>query len=552
MAEEMEEAVQMAGPGWHETLRRARLASARMKGAGDRPWRAAVEELLLAGETPGNPSRFDVVFFISYLLDGEGELEQTIDEVDRAAAVVGAASTELGSIRAVKARLLVSMAKVAEAGVELDAAERLLAGADPSDHLVALRLCEVVGLRLLRPPTKRRAGLLASLARSESKLEHFFLLRWYIPYLATFGERGAAIPHIRDVRVLSEGLNHPPGRADTASFSIWESALDGNPDPDSIEGSSNYLAVWRVHCVRLYRALMVRGLESISNEMDGLRDAYARLTPREIGPVAAWESLALASTGASTEAYRLQPPEQWTLQSIGTWLGAATAVALSGTKADATLWHAWVREVGETGVESSLEFPISRRRLEGMLCLRRGAPQKARKLLVDAAEWAEEARFPIEAAIARIQFAELSALAAGGSVAAWSQGIEKDVQMLTRLGIDPVPHLYAINQGLETARATNTPILSPREIHVPTVVGRGWDVQVRRRGIRAGLAHDSDACPPRIREARRVWSQKCDSRSEATWAVVATRPASVRTSHSSAAQNSEAEARRCNASRNGH
>jgi DNA-binding CsgD family transcriptional regulator len=113
-----------------------------------------------------------------------------------------------------------------------------------------------------------------------------------------------------------------------------------------------------------------------------------------------------------------------------------------------------------------LEWPVSRRRVTGLLLARTGSTRDAIAAMRSAAEWAKEAGYPAERALALVQLGTLMSLADHRArERTWRNYREEGWNALLEMGVDPAAHAYDAGRTLELAGERNTPpLLSPREV----------------------------------------------------------------------------------------
>ena len=148
------------------------------------------------------------------------------------------------------------------------------------------------------------------------------------------------------------------------------------------------------------------------------------------------------------------------------YLASKGRVEEGGTKADATIWMSWLSALGRRGVETSIEFPVSRLRLQALLALRLGDASKSRRLFALSAKWCADSGFAVEESIARIQFAEVSALLMPTTRSYWQASACNDWDSLVGIGVDPVPHIQGLRQAFDEGANAAECILTGRELDV--------------------------------------------------------------------------------------
>jgi ATP/maltotriose-dependent transcriptional regulator MalT len=165
---------------------------------------------------------------------------------------------------------------------------------------------------------------------------------------------------------------------------------------------------------------------------------------------------------------------------------AAHCVAIAGTRDDARIWLPWIRKLAAFGVESSMEWPVSLRRLEGLLWLRSGKTARARVVLQQAATWARGAGYTTEGAVSALTAGEAANLleARGGTLA--EDALEGERALLLSLGIDPLFDLQGVPSAALAGSHQKEPILTAREVEVLRLLAE--DLTYREIGEELGIS----------------------------------------------------------------
>ena len=153
-------------------------------------------------------------------------------------------------------------------------------------------------------------------------------------------------------------------------------------------------------------------------------------------------------TGAVGE---VQIPVAPTLPMVSGAFAAAEAAAVGGTQSVAADWLRWLEVELPAVATTSLEWPVCRLRVEGLLMLRLGREREALTRLQDAIRCCDERGDDIQAAIGRVQLSEalLRGTTASMVPAAQARSLRGvGAEQLRRLDIDPIPFAYAAESNL--------------------------------------------------------------------------------------------------------
>ena len=472
---------------------RGRLAQARKNlTASDRldqkRWREFTDDALAEAQDRGDiDALIQVAQFAIYVLEAEKRYDDMVAEADHFLQLVPESSAAAGVMLALKASVMTAIAEPEHARAVLSESETLLERAGPSPPLRWMSFLEIVRFQLLMPPSERFPSLLRRLTEAKGASDLLFLLNWYIPSLALRGNPKEASPFVRDVSALAENMSHTWRVVDALAFRSWLDILSGRAIDGPKSGQPNPLALWRIACLSLHNALLFRNPLGAQTALGDLRHAFDNLGSWDAGPLSAWQSLVEAEFLAEPTTTKVGVPTlKLTAVSAGAWMAGAMAAALRGSAADATAWIPHVRRLLRAGIKSSLEYPVSLLRIEGLLNLRAGDIRRARRSLEEAAAWAGEAGYPIEAAAAQIQWAQVSAHELPGGRTAWTDSSAEARKKLTSLGIDPTPFAFAVERILAERRGADTTILTPREIEVLRLLAEG--MTYKEVAARLGIA----------------------------------------------------------------
>jgi DNA-binding CsgD family transcriptional regulator len=469
-----------------DTIEEARQDLARLRGGRTGDWRALIERALAEAQRCGDLDALaETVQFMTYMFDSEGRFGEALLEIQHAERLTHNAPAARGLLTALEAAMLSAMGRSAETRQAVEISEGLLAHCEaPTRKWLAL--IETVRLKLLLEPSARLEGLLSACDEPGAKAEHLVALSWYVPYLAARGHRGAGRPLIRQGQAIAASLDHRWRISDMEAFDGWKRAVEGVLPTEAPGRAISHQARWRAATLWLWSVSMRRDLAAADEALAGISAAHAKQGSADVGPLEAWEAWGRALVGDNGGLPRLHPPQDTTLVNLGAWIAAANTIAIVGSRSDAAVWLPWVRKLAALGVESSMEWPVWRRRIEALLVLRTGKVARARNLMAGAADAATTAGYVIEAAIARVQLAEMAAVLAEGERGPWQAGADEARTALLDMGIDPLPHVQAVQGALLEAQTREQAVLTPREIEALRLFAEG--LSYRQAAERLGLS----------------------------------------------------------------
>lgn len=160
---------------------------------------------------------------------------------------------------------------------------------------------------------------------------------------------------------------------------------------------------------------------------------------------------------------------------LGGLLAGMEVLATGGSRASAMTIAAWGDEALSKGIVSAPDWPVHLDRLVPLVMLRLGKQNRVPERLAKAAERADAMQHPIEAAIARLQYAEVSeALGIRTQGEAPTATRERAVEELLAFGIVPEPlaltAVQAVLRGSHNRRKTD---LSKGQAEVLQLLGEG-------------------------------------------------------------------------------
>lgn len=191
----------------------------------------------------------------------------------------------------------------------------------------------------------------------------------------------------------------------------------------------------------------------------------------------ALRALCDAIEGAS--GYQPAPPDgPLALYSIGAVLIAAEAVAISGTREAAAEWSAWFDRAWPDHVLRAPAWPVLAHRVRGLLASRAGDIPRGLRWLEEAIVIADRIDSPVEAALARVQCAELLVFdPPHGARERWSDLVRAGTDRCRALGIAYAHHAHRariaaalgrfdLMPGIDTLTAQADTDLTARELEV--------------------------------------------------------------------------------------
>ena len=344
-------------------------------------------------------------------LDVVGRHDAAVTQIDH---VLNIARDDLEAapiLRALRGCYLVIQGRTDEALEDADAAILSLAEQTPSEAVQEAE-CHAAAIRLFaleNTPLATVDRLVHATGDGSRNSSSLFLSSYHIPYLFARAERSAAEPRLRAFRLGAEAANHEYRLADAAVFSDAEGAMSepsNVPSRDSI-ARWNWLAHWRIQLLR-FRAAHLRGdLASADEELEALLNAMDAGGAADFGAAEVFRAYHRVQSGPGDTLVQLEPPKTAHLLNLPSILAGGEAVALGGSQLLARQWLSWFRDQLPAHIKTSLEWPVSRVRIEALLALRSTELRSAADLFEKAVTWSRRAGYSCELAIAGIQAAEL-------------------------------------------------------------------------------------------------------------------------------------------------
>ena len=439
-------------------------------------WHRFTEEILFEAQVKGDfDGLVEISQFTSLVLEAEGRYEDIAPEIDHTLERVPDGSVAAAAMLTLKASVLGVMGNSGGAAEAHNAAGEIFEGLDTAAHHKWLALHEGTRCLLLQPPSDRLPALMACEEGSQEGL--LVLLNWRIPFLVANGApREETDVLVAQFERAATGASYLHRQADAMWFEAWRAAVSSAEHPSSGANSPNRFSEWRLACLRLYTATLRRDAGLAEASLEGLTMACRALGPMAGRSLECWSELVRAVFRPTQQAFRERPPTSTaTLLTVASGLVASMAAALSGTRADARVWQAWIARIGKMGVKSSVQFPVSRKRVEALLLLRMGRSLRARRLLASAVRESLASGVVIEAAIARVQWAEVSTAIMRAPRASWEAKADGSRRALLSAGVDPEPTLADVRRLLgHSVAGEPCPSITSREIEILRLITDGY------------------------------------------------------------------------------
>lgn len=426
------------------------------------------------------------------ILDAEGRASEAIAEIDHAIARSKSDAPSMAVLEALRASFLTFTGKV---DVALQAISEAEVAQSQTTMPLALgrseRLCAVVRLATftLEDDLAPIEELMRLGDREEFESAILHLMSIYVPYRFALGERLEARPWTRGLRMAAEATHHIFRLSDAETFERADGAIAEFKVP-SADGLTtwNWIAPWRMSGIRLYIALLRREPGRAQKELAALLRARHRAGSADLDGIDAFQANVNATIAAPDQLITVPRPASVHLLNLGSTLAGAEAIAIAGSQSEAAAWYDWLCSAVPACVQTAIEWPVSRLRIQGLLALRAGDLKMARRGLEQALDWAERADYPVERALAQVQLAEfLDQYGASPSSKVIHDLRSEGWKQLRSLGIDPAPHAYVVAYRASTGR--DRPSLSPltrRETETLVLLAEGLTYKeiAARLGIR--------------------------------------------------------------------
>ncbi len=441
-------------------------------------WRALVERgLSEAYRQRDSLGLVAILQVIVSFLDATGRLDAAVREIEYAIDVADDDADALAMLAAMRSTFLIVQGRVSEAAESLELAGNAINSAhlplSSHKYRALAAAVQLVALSDVEPAAVDR------LAHARADGDSLLLMSYHLPYLYARGQRSLAEVRLRAFRLTAESVNHQYRLADAAIFAAADSAVSrpgGAPAIDSIP-RWNWLARWRAQLLRFHAAHHSETPQRAEEELRALGEVHDQAGDADLDGIGAFVAYHLAQSSGGQATVELALPKAVHLLNLPAVLAGAEAVALAGSQALAARWLAWLQEELPRWVRTSLEWPVSRARIEALLALRRGTLRAADESFEQAIVWADEADYPCELAAAQIQWAELRLHHSGspGRVGEQHRAMREQAwEALNRRGIVPVRFAYEVARLSAWTRSQSLhPRLTPRELEVLALLSEG-------------------------------------------------------------------------------
>ncbi len=459
----------------------------------DHPWREPYREAVACAYQAGDLAAVaELSVLAAAHLSGEARIAEAIAEVEHGLAL--AAGHPASQAHLLRARSSLELF-ADDPTVALHTLEQAAAvdvpdpGArDRADRAIREVIARCVCLRAVRPEEFDAVRLLAE--GTDFDWLATGLKQWVAPYLLASGHPREAGPWAESLTTHARARGSSWRMADAAAQVREVSAARGErPAPagaDLLPGGTNGPAIWATAALDLHQAL-IRADAAAADEALGRLTPGRILAPPALGqPRRAFEALVVALDGG--RAPPLECPEQPSLLNLSSVLAAAEAVAVGGSQEDAVRWTRWLDGRLPDSIESCPDWPVSVHRIRALLAARAGDVRHGVARMRLAVAWADAARQPVEAAIARVQLAELIAVAPRAIARRQWLTIRDDGRSGCRALALPYPlHAHIAASAAALGRFDcERPQLAPREIEVLGLLAEGETYQ--RSAARLGLS----------------------------------------------------------------
>ncbi len=441
-------------------------------------WRPIIERGLSAAREQSDVAGLvSMVQLMVQLLDGQGRYADALSEIDHAMVFARGSGDATLVLLGFKATVESATGNVASARLTADRGLALLADAGIEAQTRYQVFRKVTLWQAFEDESETPTeDILIRCSDLGLERDRTFLLSWFVPFLASLGERRRAHPWIREIRMEAQRLNSVWRLSDAAAFEAWDHFFTGTFDGSPLElDRQNAMSVWRGEGVQLRHAVLRQDAAAAETSLARLRSARRRMGGAEVGSVEQLETASRLGQGALDDAEGRRAPASLSLASFGPALAGAEAVAHSGSQRSAAEWLASLTSLLPATVRSALGWPVSVPRVLGLLALRAGDARRARNWLEESLEWTESAGFAVESALSRLQFGELCAAAEiRMPERRWKALRLGRADDLRARGYNPVPHAYAVAHSLTlSGRNRLAERLTTREVQVLGLLADG-------------------------------------------------------------------------------
>lgn len=432
-------------------------------------WRIAVEEGLTAAYAAGDVVAVcEVVQVIISLLDAQGRYRDAVSEVGHAIALADDEPNALAMLNSMSATLLAACGDVEAARRSIGAAELAMSGSDIPFAIAKCRAnCAMARLLLLEPDAADAIGLGLKVPTDARAADALFLMSYIVPYQFARGARADARPWLRTFRLQATAASHAYRLADARIFEAAEAAIAAPLEPMDAGDIPrwHWLANWRAEVLRFRQHLLRRDWVASEASLTLLARARRRAGDAQLDDFDGFEMLLSALLDRTLPGCSEAPPTQVVhLFNLPSLLAAAEAVAMGGSPHSASAWYQWLDSNLPPSITTSLEWPVSRWRIQALLALRAGHERVARRDFERAVQWATDAAYPIELAVTQIQLAELLFHQNRGAELTRRELRDQGSDSLRAAGLEPTIFAYAVARIVPSRGGSGLAMrLTPRE-----------------------------------------------------------------------------------------
>ena len=405
-------------------------------GLGSARWRLLIERGLSTAYRQGDiVGLCDVVQAIVSLLDAQGRQRDAVAEVEHAISLAKGEPNALAMLLSMRATFQATAGDAVDALQAIEAAEAQLPRATLAFAATKCAYnCLVARCLILDPSVAVPEHLSISPGTDARTSDSLFLLSVFIPYAFSLGRGPEMHAWTRMLRLEAESIKHDYRIGDAAVFGAAEAAtrsLAALPDDRALP-RWNWLARWRLGVLQFRQQLLRRDWAGARDALAALVKARRRAGQASLDTLDGFEALCHAQLETGEEAnLATDPPSSLHLLNLPSCLAMAEGIATSGTRTSAGQWRDWLEAVPEH-IVTSLEWPVSRHRLQALLTLRCGDVRGARKHLERSVAWAAASGYPLEQATAEVQLTELLRYGSGGGSGPPSRAWRRESSVVLR------------------------------------------------------------------------------------------------------------------------
>lgn len=327
--------------------------------------------------------------------------------------------------------------------------------ADRREHLVRETLSRYT---TLAPVSRREIEAVLKLGLTEGQHRASpFERRLFAPWLIVIGETSPAREwaDLDQIRSDFEAPRWMSLQADLIEqqLRVAEGRLPSTgPESSRSEGESTSPAAWSRAHIDFYWHLIEGNTSAGYRWLEAIEALRPSLPEALRGDGTVLGALCAAVDGAGAARVPLPAPEL-SLFRLGSVLIAGEAVALGGSREDAASWYEWFGDHWPVHVLRGLTWPVLAQRVRGLLGCRAGDLDAGIRWMADAIAVADRIGSPVEAALARVQLAELLAFdPQRESRERWIELVDDGTARCRTLGIPYEHHAYRARTAVARGR----------------------------------------------------------------------------------------------------